>query len=260
MKTKHFLCCLALLAVCFTACKPDKEEPELPIEIPILVTGVTLNYEELTLIPGDTITLIAIVQPDDTDDKTVTWKSSNTEVVTVDDKGWVTAITNGEATITATTQDGSKKATCVVTVDYRNQWMGTYDFNIAYSYPTFLPHPEIDGAVIIVYKDTTYFYLGSVGKSASHSNKILVDWGNDTIGTVNYKLFTQKSELTIDSSGELSYPEYGGFGYNEFFPPAYIKGDTICFIICCGGLGAHESWNVKGQKIKNADENHSPLK
>lgn len=47
----------------------------------------------------------------------VSWKSSNTDVVTVETNGKVKAVKAGKATITATAADGSKKkATCTITV------------------------------------------------------------------------------------------------------------------------------------------------
>jgi hypothetical protein len=46
----------------------------------------------------------------------------------VDNNGLVTALADGEATITVTTQNGNKKATCAVNVDYRNKWVGDWDF------------------------------------------------------------------------------------------------------------------------------------
>ena len=45
----------------------------------------------------------------------MTWKSSDTKVATVDN-GLVTAVAEGTATITVTTADGGKTATCEVTV------------------------------------------------------------------------------------------------------------------------------------------------
>ena len=44
------------------------------------------------------------------------WTSSNTSVATVSSSGVVTAKSVGTTTITVTTEDGSKKATCLVTV------------------------------------------------------------------------------------------------------------------------------------------------
>jgi uncharacterized protein YjdB len=47
----------------------------------------------------------------------VTWSSSNEAVATVDISGVVTAVSNGTATITVTTQDGGFTANCVITVN-----------------------------------------------------------------------------------------------------------------------------------------------
>ena len=80
------------------------------------VTKVELNKTSLTLDVGNSDTLIAAITPDNATDKSVTWESSAPGVATVDTSGKVTAVAPGTATITATTEDGSKTATCVVTV------------------------------------------------------------------------------------------------------------------------------------------------
>jgi len=78
--------------------------------------SVTLNKTTLTLDVDVTETLTATVKPDDATDKTVTWSSSNAEVVTVDTNGKVTAKAEGTAVITAKTSNG-KSATCNVMVN-----------------------------------------------------------------------------------------------------------------------------------------------
>ena len=80
------------------------------------VTEVTLDKTELTLTEGETGTLTATVKPDNADNRKVTWSSDKTEVATVDGAGRVTAVKAGEATVTVTTEDGGKTATCKVTV------------------------------------------------------------------------------------------------------------------------------------------------
>ena len=55
--------------------------------------------------------------PANATNKKVTWKSSNAAVATVDANGKVTGVKAGEATITVTTEDGGKTATCKVTVN-----------------------------------------------------------------------------------------------------------------------------------------------
>ena len=79
------------------------------------VTGVSLDKTNLNLNPGKEGTLIATITPDNATNQNVTWESSDTKVVTVDN-GLVTAVAEGTATITVTTADGGKTATCEVTV------------------------------------------------------------------------------------------------------------------------------------------------
>lgn len=86
------------------------------VHIGVPVQSVGLNKTELALEVGKTGTLEAIVEPSDATNKNVTWSSSNPEFATVDN-GVVTAVSAGEAIITVTTEDGSKTATCKVTVN-----------------------------------------------------------------------------------------------------------------------------------------------
>lgn len=77
------------------------------------VESVTLNHTELSMVTGETATLVASVSPITATDKTVVWESNAPEVATVED-GVVTAVAAGNATITATA--GEKSATCNVVV------------------------------------------------------------------------------------------------------------------------------------------------
>ena len=82
----------------------------------IAVMGVSLNKSSLSLEEGGSETLVATVTPDNATNKTVSWKSSASGVATVDGNGKVTAVKTGTATITVTTSDGSKTASCEVKV------------------------------------------------------------------------------------------------------------------------------------------------
>jgi uncharacterized protein YjdB len=81
----------------------------------IPVTGVTLNKETTSFLTGGLETLFATVLPSNATNKAVSWDSSAPSVATVTN-GLVTAVSVGSATITVTTEDGSKTATCAVTV------------------------------------------------------------------------------------------------------------------------------------------------
>ncbi|MDR1232309.1 MAG: Ig-like domain-containing protein [Spirochaetaceae bacterium] len=91
---------------------------------PVSVTGVSLKSASLSIVVGESVTLAASVAPDNATDTAVTWKSSATDIATVDSDGRVTCVAVGSATITVTTKDGGKTATCAVTVTNAT---GTYE-------------------------------------------------------------------------------------------------------------------------------------
>ena len=80
------------------------------------VSGITLNKTALNLTIGASESLVATISPSNATNKDVEWTSSNTNVATVDTTGKVTGVSAGSATITVKTKDGSKVATCNVTV------------------------------------------------------------------------------------------------------------------------------------------------
>ena len=82
----------------------------------VAVTGVSLSKTELSLTEAATETLTATVAPENATNKEVTWSTSDAAIATVSDAGVVTAVKAGSATITCTTKDGNKTATCAVTV------------------------------------------------------------------------------------------------------------------------------------------------
>ena len=80
------------------------------------VTGVKLDRENASVQVGKSITLTAAVQPENATDQNVVWSSSDPAIATVNEEGKVTGIAEGTATITVTTVDGNRTATCTVTV------------------------------------------------------------------------------------------------------------------------------------------------
>lgn len=85
-------------------------------EVPVDVTGVSLNKETLPLKTGESETLIATVSPNNATNKALSWRSDDNTIATVDNSGKVTAVKKGNTTITVTTEDGSFTDTCEVSV------------------------------------------------------------------------------------------------------------------------------------------------
>ncbi len=80
------------------------------------VSGVELSTATGSLVVGESATLTATVSPANASNKEVSFATDNADVATVDANGKITAVGAGVATITVTTKDGSKTATCKVTV------------------------------------------------------------------------------------------------------------------------------------------------
>jgi hypothetical protein len=80
------------------------------------VRAVALEKSTATLKIGETTTLTYNIFPANAANKNVTWSTSDQKVATVDNKGVVTGVTPGSATITVTTAEGAQTSTCSVTV------------------------------------------------------------------------------------------------------------------------------------------------
>ena len=92
--------------------------------------SITLDHSNATLEEGETMQLTADIRPVEASDKTVTWMSDNVSVATVSADGLVTAVSEGEANIIATTSN-HLAAVCQVKVvaqevGVQTDWAGTY--------------------------------------------------------------------------------------------------------------------------------------
>ena len=100
----------------------SKKYATLKVTVKQPVTSVKLNRNTATLkLKGKanqkTVTLKATVLPKNASNKAVTWKSTKTNIATVNAKGKVTAKKKGTCYVIATAKDGSKKsAKCKITV------------------------------------------------------------------------------------------------------------------------------------------------
>lgn len=85
------------------------------VEVQIAPTSVTLSETSVTLVQEETVTLTALVGPENATDKSVTWSSNNESSVKVED-GVLTTGMPGTAVVTATAVSGVS-ASCDVTVN-----------------------------------------------------------------------------------------------------------------------------------------------
>jgi uncharacterized protein YjdB len=88
----------------------------IPTDKWVSVTGIHLNLINTTIPVGFTEDLRYSLEPVTASDPAVMWSSSNSNVAEVNNFGRINAKHSGTAVITCTSVDGSKTATCFVTV------------------------------------------------------------------------------------------------------------------------------------------------
>ena len=141
------------------------------VEVKRAVKEVSLNIKERTVYSGDGFELVATLTPADANDLSVTWSSSDESVVRVNTKGGVTAVKGGTATITATSNDSGKTATCKITVRQSPESIELSDtaktLNVGTSFKlvaTVLPETTYNKAVTFTSSDETVAKVDKDGK------------------------------------------------------------------------------------------------
>ena len=192
------------------------------------VTGVSLDKTKLTLTEGSSETLTATVLPNNATDKTITWSTSNSSVATVSD-GKVTAVAEGSAIITVTTNDGKKTATCNVTVNPKPKYTvtlvpgsGTCAASVTESSAgagVTLPTPTLDGCGEWSFAGWTTSSVAN--ETSSKPATLLTGTYKPTANTTLYAVYQRTEETegnggTEDVSRSYTFSQYtAGAQYAE---------------------------------------------
>ena len=165
---------------------------KVTVKIPtvVKVNSVSLNYTDVRLSSkGQTLQLTATVSPSNAANKSVKWTSSNTKVATVSSSGKVTAVANGNTTITATADDGSgKKDICAVTVNIPKP-----------ADPTPTPTPSVvkvssvslnQSSLSLTKKGQTAQLSASVSPSNATNKSVTWSSSNSNVATINNGVVT----------------------------------------------------------------------
>ena len=125
-----------------TATATDGSNAKASCEVMVVlrITALSLNTISLKMKKGKTAQLEVAISPGNVKDKTVVWRSSDTEVVTVDDNGLVTATGKGDAEVIVQTPDGRVSAKCTVKVSFPKYGTVVYEGE---EYEITLPSKEL---------------------------------------------------------------------------------------------------------------------
>lgn len=114
---------------------PDGLSAETKVTITTKVENIILDKTEGILNVGGFVTINATVTPDNATNASVNWSSSDESVATVDSSGKVTAVSVGNATITAVSEnDGDVSADYALTVQQKTASKNTTKNNAGNSY------------------------------------------------------------------------------------------------------------------------------
>ena len=103
---------------------PDEDNTESGVK----VLEIGLDKSSLTLAPNTSYSIATVVVPSTADDKTLTWSSNAPTIATVDQAGVVTAISDGEAIITAVAVGGASNSCTVTVISLPEQAAATADY------------------------------------------------------------------------------------------------------------------------------------
>jgi len=90
-------------------------EEVAPTPTPMVITSLSFTEDNITIKKGNSLGLIVEIEPIELSSTKLTWRSSDSSIVSVDSNGKITGLKKGTVTITVSTNDG-KSATCTVTV------------------------------------------------------------------------------------------------------------------------------------------------
>lgn len=209
-----------------------KKTGEAPI---VEVTEITLSETEKVLTEGETFTLTATVNPADATNPAIEWSSSDVAVATVDENGVVTAVAEGEATITATSvADPAKFASCKVVVKK--------------------PFVAVDG--ITLSETTAKLEIGSTitltaTVSPDNATEPAVTWSSDNTAVAT----VEDGVVTAVSVGEAVITAKAG----EMTAECKVTVEIVTGLssILSENDGAVEVYDIAGQKVADSLESLS---
>ncbi|UII27898.1 glycoside hydrolase family 9 protein [Fulvivirga maritima] len=214
-----------------------------PVE-PVDVTGVTVSPTSAELRLNQSTTLTATVLPANATNKTVSWSTSDNSIATVSSTGVVTGISEGTATITVTTDEGSYAATSEITVVDEEIEQFTVSTSVVGT-----------GSVSLSPAGGTYDAGTMVTLTASPgSNYQFTGWSGDASGSSNPLTVTVNSDLAITATfEEVTVPPLGCETYQPISLPYDYDGSGDFCWVTSGNISFINSWNLEELTINGVD-------
>lgn len=202
------------------SCQVTVEKSPVPVEF------IVVEYDTDRVSIGETITLRAVVYPEDATDRDVVWMSENESVATVSD-GVVTGISEGTAFIRVTSQDGSISAGC---------WIYVIDPIIHVSYVSI---ETIERGVIGI-GETSVLTVHVYPEDATNKNVIWTS-SNENVASVADGVVTGVSAGTA----EITVTAEDGGAFATWTIRVEVPVESLTFDITSATLNVGETLTIK---------------
>lgn len=206
---------------------------------PVTIYNVTVTPEEVTLNVGETFQLLANLEPSNATNQNVSWFTNNPEIATIEaNTGIVTAVGNGEVTVTVTTDDGGYNASSLIKV------VGGSETIVS------VYHVVVDPLEITLDIGETFQFISNTEPSNATNQTVIWFSNNPSIATID----SNTGLVTATGAGEIDVTVStidGGFNASALVkvnsgpaPPISVYNVTISPYILTINLG--ESFLLKG--------------
>ena len=181
------------------------------VHITVRATVKTIDVEvgKTELVLGETIQASANALPDNAEDRTITWSSSDSNIATVNASGLITAIEEGSATITASSPNGTSNSfdvtvdgtQAMMRVTYTNRRTDDVHIGDQWSYNITINNNRIDNPMCI-----------NAGEEILFSAVITEDDTNPDVGSASTSYVVTEDDIRrgFAVSLELDVTENGG--------------------------------------------------
>ena len=222
---KKYLIVFAALAMVFASCTNETSK----------YTKISFKYSEIEIAEGMSQSLIVLYEPTTLDAPTCTWSSSNEQVVTVDQKGTITGVAQGNATITA--KVGDLSAACQVTVKSIYdliEWNGMAWWTAVEDNPTPLTNDTLE--VKITYKGSPLLVHCIPAKVYARvwGDGLYMDDKGEKLTGSGVDAFCEGMGLVITE--DLGKGQNGyilGSDIIQFVDPSVFNWNDTTFLFCC---------------------------
>lgn len=216
----------------------------------VKVSEISLSANQMNVKPGDLFNLTVSINPSDAYNKSLEWTSSNDEIATVNNEGWVEAKNVGTAVITVTSKDGSNiSASCIISVENVKVSQITLSETIVntesrsrfFIVATVNPTDAYDKEVKWSSSNSDVAYIDEKGRVETYKSGSAVITATATDGS------NVSASCVINVTNKIIYQLNGG--KNNSSNPTVINGDQINLKNPTRAGYIFKGWYIDGKKV-----------